>query len=291
MKWLIYGHNGWIGHQVLEHINENYPNDEVILGKSRVDNNDEVLAELLNSNPDRVVCLIGRTHGDGISTIDYLENKGKLVINIRDNLYGPLVLAINCQKLNIHLTYLGTGCIFNYDETHTISNNNGFKESDIPNFFGSSYSVVKGYTDRLMHLFSDNVLNIRIRMPITSADHSRNFISKIIRYEKICSIENSMTVLDELIPCMILMAKEGETGTVNMTNPGKISHNQILELYKKQVDPSFSYKNFSIDEQQQILKSDRSNNYLDTSRLENRFPFVQNIENAIIRVLSNWKKT
>lgn len=291
MKWLIYGHNGWIGHQVLEHINENYPNDEVILGKSRVDNNDEVLAELLNSNPDRVVCLIGRTHGDGISTIDYLENKGKLVINIRDNLYGPLVLAINCQKLNIHLTYLGTGCIFNYDETHTISNNNGFKESDIPNFFGSSYSVVKGYTDRLMHLFSDNVLNIRIRMPITSADHSRNFISKIIRYEKICSIENSMTVLDELIPCMILMAKEGETGTVNMTNPGKISHNQILELYKKQVDPSFSYKNFSIEEQQQILKSDRSNNYLDTSRLENRFPFVQNIENAIIRVLSNWKKT
>lgn len=290
MKWLIYGHNGWIGHQILEHMNQTYHDDQIILGNSRVDNDDDVLSELLNHKPDRVVCLIGRTHGDGISTIDYLENKDKLVINIRDNLYGPLVLAINCQKLGIHLTYLGTGCIFNYDENHTLYNNNGFKESDIPNFFGSSYSVVKGYTDRLMHLFSDNVLNVRIRMPITSTDHSRNFISKIIRYQKICSIDNSMTVLDELIPCIITMAKNRETGTINMTNPGKISHNQILDMYKKHVDPEFSYQNFSLEEQQQILKSDRSNNFLDTSTLETKFPTVHNIENAITNVLSNWKK-
>ena len=44
---------------------------------------------------------------------------------------------------------------------------NGFNESSLPNFFGSSYSIVKGFTDQLMHLFENNVLNLRIRMPIT----------------------------------------------------------------------------------------------------------------------------
>ena len=46
----------------------------------------------------------------------------------------------------------------------------------MPNFFGSSYSVVKGFTDRLMKLYDENVLNLRIRMPITGEQNSRNFI-------------------------------------------------------------------------------------------------------------------
>ena len=56
----------------------------------------------------------------------------------------------------IHLTYLGTGCIFDYDETHPFGQEvNGFKESDVPNYFDSSYSVVKGFTDRIMHMFEN----------------------------------------------------------------------------------------------------------------------------------------
>jgi len=63
-----------------------------------------------------------------------------------------------------------------------------------------------GYTDHLMHLF-DNVLNLRIRMPITSENNPRNFITKITNYDKICSIANSMSVLPELIPTAIDMMK------------------------------------------------------------------------------------
>jgi len=82
-------------------------------------------------------------------------------------------------------------------------------------------------------------------MPITSVDNPRNFISKIIRYEKICSIPNSMTVLDEIIPIMVKMMLNKEVGTWNMTNPGKISHNDILWMYKARIDPSFKWKNFT----------------------------------------------
>ena len=64
------------------------------------------------------------------------------------------------------------------------------------------------------------------------------------------------------------MMKKKITGTMNLTNPGLISHNEMLSMYKDIVDPSFEWKNFSIEEQRKILASDRSNNFLDTSRLE-----------------------
>ena len=47
---------------------------------------------------------IGRTHGEGITTIDYLEDKTKLNINVRDNLYAPMVLAEAAKKYDIHLS-------------------------------------------------------------------------------------------------------------------------------------------------------------------------------------------
>ena len=34
---------------------------------------------------------------------------------------------------------------------------------DAPNFFGSSYSVTKGFTDRLFHQFEGTALNLRMR--------------------------------------------------------------------------------------------------------------------------------
>ena len=121
-------------------------------------------------------------------------------------MYSPIVLAILSNKYNFHYTYLGTGCIFEYEgDIHPFGlESNGFTESDVPNFFGSGYSVVKGYTDRLMYLFP-NVLNVRIRMPITVDLNPRNFITKITTYKKVCSVPNSMTILPELLPLMIDM--------------------------------------------------------------------------------------
>ena len=54
---------------------------------------------------------------------------------------------------------------------------------------------------------------------------------------------------------------------MNYTNPGAISHNEILELYKQYVDPDFAWSNFSIEEQAKVIKAARSNNLLDTKRV------------------------
>lgn len=284
MLVLIYGGNGWIGKQVCECLEKN--NINYIIGKSRADNYDNVDKEIKEINPTNILSVLGRTHGEyngeKINTIDYLEKSGKLKENINDNLYSPLVLAKLSEKYNIHYTYIGTGCIFEYDD-----NNNIFTEDSLPNFFGSSYSIVKGYTDRIMKLY--NILNLRIRMPITNENNSRNFITKITKYDKICSISNSMTVLPILIPIMVDMMKNKYTGTYNFTNPGVISHNEILEMYKEYVDNNFKWTNFTIEEQNKILASKRSNNQLDTEKLEDKYE-VMNIKEAVKWCLMNWIK-
>jgi 3,5-epimerase/4-reductase len=272
---LIFGSNGWIGTKVYNLLVASDKQITVYKAQSRADDAIAVEKELENlSNVTHIMSFIGRTHGtyegQTISTIDYLEKPGKLVENMRDNLFSPLVLAEICKKRNIHFTYLGTGCIFDYDELHPLDQSDtGFVESDKPNFFGSSYSIVKGYTDRLMQtMYNNSALNVRIRMPITDEISPRNFITKITNYERICSIPNSMTVLNDLLPILIDMALKCQVGTVNLTNPGTITHNEILEMYKEIVNPSFNWSNFSIEEQNAILASKRSNNCLNTEKLE-----------------------
>tara|TARA_Y100000992_G_scaffold282956_1_gene231873 strand:+ start:1296 stop:3224 length:1929 start_codon:yes stop_codon:yes gene_type:complete len=294
MKVLVYGTRGWIGGQFVDILNnkgiENYA------GNSRVDNDETLKKEIESLKPTHVVSFIGRTHGkvdDKVyTTIDYLEQKGKLVENMRDNLYGPLLLSQICKENNVHFTYLGTGCIFKFDDEHPFGlEENGFTEESLPNFYGSSYSVVKGYTDRLIKFYNNDVLNLRIRMPITGCYNARNFITKITTYEKVCSIPNSMTVLPELLPFVVEMMERKMTGTINLTNPGLVSHNEILDMYKEIVDSDFEYKNFTQNEQREILDADRSNNYLDTTKLESLFPDILNIKESIRKILYEYKDT
>ena len=282
VKILMFGGKGWIGTHLCKLIDADSTID-LFHAQSRADDDEAVEQEIIQINPDRIVSLIGRTSGPGFSTIDYLEQKGKLVENVRDNLYGPLVLATLSKKYNIHFTYLGTGCIFNgYPEI-------GYIESDKPDFFGSSYSTVKGFTDKIMHMFEDNVLNLRIRMPITAEKHPKNFITKITTYQKICNMPNSMSVLPDLLPCMLDMVKNKITGTVNFTNPGIVSHNEILEMYREIVDKNFVWENFTIDEQKCILAGERSNDFLNTARLTMLYPNILPIKESIRKILHQLK--
>ena len=214
-----------------------------------------------------------------------MEKDGKLVENICDNLYAPYVLSILAEKNNIHFTYIGTGCIFNEENPETRT----YYETDRPNFFDSSYSIVKGFTDRLMR-FNKNTLNIRIRMVINSQNHHRNLIKKLINYEKICSYSNSMSVLPTLFPIIFDMMKKKTTGTINLVNPDYISHNEILEMYKEIVDEKFEWKNFTIEEQNNILNSKRCNVHLNTNKIKSLYPDIPNIRDAVRECLIEMKK-
>lgn len=260
---LVYllGHKGWIGQmfmRVLESQNIPYK-------LSTVRGEDDHIFEEIKGCT-HVLCCIGRTYGthNGVkyNTIDYLEHPETINENLNDNLYVPLRLAIHCSQNNIHFTYLGTGCIYTYEQDLDAL----VHEDTTPNFKGSKYSLVKSFTNNLINMLP--VLHLRIRMPITAEKSHRNLIDKLVNYTRICSIPNSMSILDELLPISIEMMKTNTTGAFNLTNPGRIAHNEILTLYKEHVDPNHTWENMTIEDQDKLLLGKRSNNYMDTTKLE-----------------------
>lgn len=139
----------------------------------------------------------------------------------------------------------------------------------------------------------DNVCTLRVRMPISSdLSNPRNFITKITRYNKVVDIPNSMTILDELLPISVEMAKKNCRGIWNFTNPGVVSHNEILEMYKNYIDPNFQWVNFTLEEQAEVIVAPRSNNELDASKLKKEFPELLPIKDSLIKyVFETNKKT
>jgi hypothetical protein len=95
-----------------------------------------------------------------------------------------------------------------------------------------------------------------------------------------------MTVLDDFFPIFLDLMRRKKTGTWNCTNPGLISHNEILEIYRALVKPDFTWKNFNLEAQAKILKSDRSNNLLDTTLIEAEYPNLKNIKESVADVIS-----
>ena len=262
MRVLVFGAKGWIGQQFISNTTH-----DVIEAKTRPENYQDTFDEIAQVNPDCVISFLGRTYGtapDGklIPSIDYLELPGKLNENMRDNFYAPFNLAQICDKLDTHFIYLGTGCIYTYTADKKF-----FTEQDIPNFTGSGYSTVKGYTDQVLRHFN-NTLQLRIRMPVSKLVSGRNLIDKLVGYPNICSIPNSMTVLDDMWSIIDKMIDVQEKGVYNLTNPGTAEHNWILQEYKKLINPSHTWNIITYEEQMKHIKSERSNNEMDTTKLE-----------------------
>ena len=276
MRIVLFGGDGWIGQMLQGYLQDH----EVIVppGDVRVDDLARLrgyLDDICETTwVDRVVCTIGRTYGPNCNTVDYLEDH--MHENVRDNLYAPVCLAMECNRRNIHFTYFGTGCIFN--------GNHDFDEKADGNFYGSSYATVKNYTDRLIRQMP-NCLNIRFRLPISNDLSRRGFIGKIIGYTKIYSQPNTVSVLPSLLPYIPNMLERGLTGTYHLVNPGTISHNEILEMYREYVCPSHTWQLSTIEEQRQLLRCARSNTTLDSTKLISLYPNIPTAKDAIQSIL------
>lgn len=281
IHFLIFGHTGFIASYllpILKACGYSYS-----LANARIQNREAVEKEILEVKPSHVINLAGITGKTSVDDCEFMKQD-----TILTNVVGTTELVDLCWRNHIHLTNFATGCIYEYDQNHPmphsiatdeetncnvydcsfVGDSSGFVEEDKPNFEGSHYSKTKIITEKLLHPYYNSVcLTLRVRMPL--ADHlvPRNFITKITKYERVIDVPNSMTVLYDLLPIAIDLALKKRTGIYNFTNPGVISHNDILTLYKKYINPNFTWKNFTIEEQAKILKAGRSNNQLDSSKL------------------------
>ncbi|GAV65162.1 Epimerase domain-containing protein, partial [Cephalotus follicularis] len=278
LKFLIYGRTGSIG-GLLGKIckKQGIPFE---YGRGHLEERAQLLADIQIVKPThvfRAVGVIERPNADSCET-----HKRE---TIRANVVGALTLADVCREHGLLMINYATGCIFEYDASHPLGSGIGFKEEDKPNFARPFYSKTQAMAEELLKEYH-NVCTLRVRMAISSdLNNPRNFIANISKYDKVVNIPNSMSNLDELLPISIEMAKRNCRGIWNFTNPGVVSHNEILEMYKSYIDPNFKWFNFTPEEQAKVIVAPRSNNEMDASKLKQEFPELLPIKESLIQYI------
>ena len=232
--YLVYGSNGFLGSLLLKELIK--LNKSFRVSKARLENRNDLLDEIKTISPTRILCLAGIAGKPNISWCD--KNQ---IETIRVNLIGQLNIADIANELNLHCTLLTSGAIYKYDESHSINSGNGFTEDERPNFDGNFYSNTRIIEEELLKSYT-NVLSLRISYPTNGTLNPNSLISKLIRFSKIQSIPLSISVTDDLWPIMIDMSNKKIVGTFNFNNPGSISHDDILKLYKEIVNPNHQWE-------------------------------------------------
>lgn len=253
MKILIFG-KGFVGRRCAETWGE-----EAVLSNVFVVSKGDALKEIQRVRPDAVLNAAGVR---GVPNVDWCDLHQ--METIRGNTVLPLLIADACQEAGVYLLHVGSGCIFYGDSPHE---DKAWRESD----FGKplpTYTRTKWAADLALSTLS-NVGIARIRLPIDAVPSPGNLIDKLASFEKVIDVENSVTVIDDMVDVFYqLMQKKGE-GIFHATNPGTVRHRDLLALYEELVDPS--HTNEWIENEDLVAlglaTKGRSNNFLASERL------------------------
>ena len=271
--------NNWISKQFIKEFEKK--KIQYILNEIE-QNDNNLLSKIIEKNISHVI------YFNNFLTENELKDL-ELINYLKDNLLIPNKLALFCQRYKIHFTYIGCGDIYNYKNTD--KKRIPFNEEDEPNNFNNNFNSIRCCTDRLLKL--TDTLNLRFRSPITSdLQDNNNYLKQILKLLKISNLQNSISVLDELIPLAIEMMVNKKIGTYNFTNPGIISQNEILEIYKEIYDLSYSWNCLdNIAEKKYQKKNIKC--HLDSSLLELNYninPIKISIKKLLQNILINKNK-
>lgn len=247
MKILIIG-NGYIG----QRCQETWPEEATICNKYIRTVND-ALKILETEQPDVVLNAAGVV---GKPNVDWCEDH--VLETVQGNTILPLLLAEACNQKQIYLLHIGTGCIFYGTSPH----GGPWTEDDFGNP-SAVYTRSKYAADLALSTFA-NVGIARIRMPLDDRPGPSNLIDKLIGFDQVVDVENSITVVSDMIEVFHRLLRLQASGIFHVTNPGAIKHREIISLYEQIVDSS--HKNEWISEEdlldRGLVLKKRSNNVM-----------------------------
>ena len=263
---LIFG-NGWLANRLSRALTDTQ------IAKADIRDRQAIRQVLQEVQPSVVINATGKT---GRPNVDWCEDHAAETLS--SNVAGPLILAQECLARNVFMAHLGSGCVYEGN-----NGGHGFSETDQPNFDGSLYSRSKRASESALKDLP--VLQLRIRMPFDGTPHPRNLITKLVGYRKVISTPNSLTCIDDFLLAAEKLIAARRTGLWNVTNPGSITHDRILSLYRDLVDPAFTYELMSLDTLASKVRAARSNCVLSTKKLECEGIRLPPVEEAMRRAL------
>ena len=272
MKILIFGSGGYLGSQ----FHSIYK--DAVTPPTDIADQPAVAAVLDAEKPDVVLNVAGKT---GRPNVDWCEDHK--METLRCNVTGPLILLEECSRRGIYWVHLGSGCIYEGD-----NGGKGYSEDDPPNFSGSFYSRTKRWSDEILRDFP-GMLNLRLRMPFDGTTNPRNLIMKLRGYKKILDVPNSLTHLPDFFHAARTLIERKVTGTFNVVNDGALSPFELMQMYRKIVDPSHTFERLTLKDLPALVKAGRSNCVLSCGKLREQGIVMPKVEDALEAALTALK--
>ncbi len=230
-------------------------------------------------NPKIIINCIGSTGRRNVDDCE-LEKDAALLANS----FVPVILAEICLRSNIKLVQISSGCIFNYD----YKKDEPIKEESEDYFFKLFYSRSKIYSERAIEeLARDyNILIVRIRIPLINEKHSKNLLDKLLKYNRVIDIPNSVTYIPDFIRAIKHLIKIDARGVYNVVNKGGLRYPELMKVYQKYV-PEFKFKVIALKK----LGLVRTDLILSTDKLEKTGFKVRNINSVLEECVKEYLKS
>lgn len=281
--YVILGKNGYIAEAITKELkSRNLPH--VVWSRSEVDytNLTELKYHLyiLGDNLHIINCAgyIGKPNVDACE----LEKASC----IEGNILLPNMLAQLCKEKDYGFTQISSGCIYGGYEKD-------FSEKDNPNFDfqnGSFYSGTKALAEKVVLENNENSYIFRLRIPFDQYSSPRNYLTKLLSYDKLLDARNSVSHRGDFAKyCIDLIEQEVPFGIYNVTNKGSITTKEVIELINDILKPNKDFKFFSnLDNFMQQVTAPRSNCVLDTSKIE-QYIKIRTAQEALRESLLNYE--
>lgn len=249
-----------------------------------------VLTDLLRrEKPDFLINAAGYT---GKPNVDACE------LHKAECLFGNAVLpgriAEACAAAGVPWGHVSSGCIY----SGAGPDGSGFTETDTPNFtfrtnHCSFYSGTKALGEEVL-AGRDSVYIWRLRIPFDHVESPRNYLTKLMRYQRLLEATNSISQLHEF--CAATFAcweKHVPFGTYNVTNPGQVTTHEVVALIKASGVCTKDYEFFRDEDEfmAKAAKTPRSNCVMNSTKLASVGIRMAEVHEAIARDLRKWQKS
>jgi len=216
VEYVLLGSTGFLGSKIEDELKKQ--NKSYITLNTRLENINLLKKQLEFYKPKYLINASGIS---GKPTTAWCELNKKETLNT--NITYQLTLAEICNNLNIHLTILVSGIIYNQSEVR-------YTEEDVPNNNSSYYCSCRIILEKCLECYT-NILMLRIEYPISLDDNPKCFLNKLkLRTKSIDDVEINATVIPDLFKYIPFLVENNKTGLLNFVNKNSIKLGELLEL-------------------------------------------------------------
>jgi len=276
MKILIIG-KGYIGNNLVK---QNIEHDIVHISKKDIDYTNPVdFSKFLSL--DTFDWIINCTGFTGTPNVDGCEDFKEECYHY--NVTVPLYLTKVANTFNIPILHIGSGCVYTGYTKH-------YAENDATNFgadgYDSSfYSKTKDAFEKLSAHLQRYIL--RIRIPFNGIPEPKNYLWKLLHYDNLISMHNSITNVDDLINFIYkFITLKPETGVYNVVNTGSIdARGVVAKLRERGLE---NEKWHFIEMQAANFRVARSNCILSTEKIQKLGLQLPDINESLDRAIEEY---